>query len=65
MLGAVDPESQHARVGLCLECRFAQVVESERGSVFYLCQRSRTDPAFPKYPALPVVRCSGYELKDT
>jgi hypothetical protein len=47
-------------VGLCADCRFAQRIESERGSVFYLCERSRTDPAFPKYPRLPVLQCAGY-----
>jgi hypothetical protein len=26
-----------------------------------LCGRSATDPRFPKYPRLPVVRCAGYE----
>jgi hypothetical protein len=40
------------------------VIESERGSVFYLCQRSRTDPAYPKYPRLPVLRCAGYERRE-
>jgi hypothetical protein len=29
--------------------------------VFYLCRRSFTDPAFQKYPPLPVVACVGYE----
>jgi len=33
---------------------------SARGSVFILCELSRTDPAFPRYPNLPVLRCSGY-----
>jgi hypothetical protein len=65
MPGPVDRESEKARVGLCFECRFAQLIESERGSVFYLCQRSRTDPAFPKYPRLPVVWCAGYVAKET
>jgi hypothetical protein len=36
-------------------------MESDRGSIFYLCQRSATDPSFPKYPRLPVLRCAGYE----
>jgi len=60
----VERESEKARAGLCFECRFAQVIESERGSVFYLCLRSRTDPAYPKYPRLPVLRCAGYERKE-
>jgi hypothetical protein len=61
----VERESEKARVGLCFDCRYAQIVESERGSLFYLCGRSRTDPAFPKYPRLPVVRCAGYAPEET
>lgn len=37
------------------------MVESARGSRFYLCKRSETDGRFPKYPALPVLECAGYE----
>jgi len=40
-------------------------VETARGSVFYLCERAAHDPHFPKYPPLPVVRCSGYERAGT
>ncbi len=36
-------------------------IESDRSSVFYLCQRSATDASFPKYPRLPVLQCRGYE----
>lgn len=53
-----------AKVGLCADCAFSRVIESARGSAFYLCERSRTDPAFPKYPPLPVLRCSGYVPND-
>jgi hypothetical protein len=35
-------------------------IESDRGSIFYLCQLSAMDANFPKYPRLPVLRCSGY-----
>ena len=28
---------------------------------FSLCERSKTDPAFPRYPRLPVIECAGYE----
>jgi hypothetical protein len=28
--------------------------------MFYLCERSASDPAFPKYPSLPVIQCSGH-----
>lgn len=46
--------------GLCDTCVCCRVVRSDRGSVFYLCERSFTDPSFPKYPRLPVLECAGY-----
>jgi hypothetical protein len=58
-----DPNTAQAtdRVGLCASCRFVDVVTSSRGSTFYLCTLSATNPAFPRYPALPVRVCSGYQ----
>jgi len=50
-----------AAVGLCATCRHARVMRSDHGSVFYLCQLSKVDQRFPKYPTLPVRRCAGYE----
>ena len=26
-----------------------------------MCERSKTEPEYPKYPRLPVVECRGYE----
>jgi hypothetical protein len=49
------------RAGLCATCRHSRVVTSKRGSEFRLCERSRTEPRFPRYPALPVLRCGGFE----
>jgi hypothetical protein len=49
-------------VGLCADCAHAQIVRSDRGSVFYLCTLSATDARFPKYPRLPVISCAGYTL---
>lgn len=49
------------RVGLCATCRYVQVIGTDRGSRFYLCERSKTDPRFPRYPELPVVSCIGYD----
>jgi hypothetical protein len=51
-------------VGLCRACVHARVIVSARGSTFYLCRLSETDPRFDKYPRLPVVRCSGYVQKE-
>ena len=50
-------------VGLCETCRFARIVETPR-SRFWLCERSTTDPSFPKYPRLPVMACRGFVPKD-
>ncbi len=49
--------------GLCDSCAFQRVVPNTRGSVFSLCNRSREDPAYPRYPRLPVLDCPGYERR--
>jgi hypothetical protein len=46
--------------GLCAGCTNARRIQSNRGSLFILCELSRSDPNFPKYPRLPVLSCSGY-----
>ncbi len=47
-------------IGLCAHCRHARIVETPR-SRFWLCDKSRHDPAFPRYPRLPVLACAGHE----
>lgn len=49
--------------GLCETCAFCRVIRSDRGSIFYLCERSFTDPSYAKYPRLPVLECAGYLRK--
>jgi len=51
--------------GLCNACVHQQLVPNRRGSVFSLCRRSKTDPAFPRYPRIPVRECSGFEARAT
>jgi len=51
--------------GLCDSCRHQRLIHNTRGSTFSLCERSRTDPAYPRYPRLPVSRCDGYERRVT
>ena len=50
--------------GLCVGCRHHRVVESRRGSRFYLCELSKVDPSFRRYPELPVMACSGFSEND-
>ncbi len=52
---------ERERAGLCADCVNARTVESSRSSVFLLCELSRSDPRFAKYPRLPVLSCPGYE----
>ena len=54
----LKPETED--VGLCASCRHARVIEGET-SRFYLCEVSVINPAYPKYPVLPVLRCVGYK----
>jgi hypothetical protein len=58
-------ENETAPEGLCANCAFARRIESARGSRFVLCEKSRTDPGFAKYPRLPVIACSGFTAKST
>ena len=47
--------------GLCASCVHAADVPSSKGATFILCRLSVTDPRFPRYPTLPVLRCAGYD----
>jgi hypothetical protein len=49
--------------GLCASCAHLLLLASAR-SVFVRCGLAATDPAFPRYPALPVLACSGYRRAE-
>ena len=51
---------QPDREGLCPRCANVQVITSSKGSRFFLCRLSFTDPRFPRYPPTPVVECIGF-----
>ena len=48
-------------VGQCRDCLHHRVTGNRKGSLFYLCGRSKGEPRFRKYPPLPVLDCEGYE----
>jgi hypothetical protein len=50
--------------GLCDGCRHQKLIQTTRGSVFSLCLLSRTDPAFPRYPRIPVRSCTGFRSRS-
>jgi hypothetical protein len=51
--------------GLCGDCLHASRITTDKDSMFLQCRLSFTDPRFKKYPALPVLQCSGYEKKKS
>jgi hypothetical protein len=56
----IDKLPTNANPGLCRTCQHARRIESDRGSVFLMCELSFEDSRFAKYPRLPVLACSGY-----
>jgi hypothetical protein len=51
---------------LCETCARMREVVTPKGSRFLLCELSRTNADYAKYPPQPIVRCSGYqETKQT
>jgi len=59
-----DLKNEQSRVGLCASCTHSRHVTSDRGVKFYLCELSKTDSHFAKYPRLPVLSCSGYAPEE-
>lgn len=56
------PETEDGRrFGLCATCRHARRIVSAKGSVFLLCGRAVEDPAYRRYPPLPVLACAGHQ----
>ena len=62
---AQDPETERlldrltASPGLCKTCEHFRLLASAR-SVFVRCGLADVDPAFVRYPPLPVLSCPGY-----
>jgi hypothetical protein len=55
-----DGQVPAGSAGLCDGCAHVQIVTGARGSRFFLCRLSYTDPRFPRYPRLPVLACDGF-----
>ena len=47
--------------GLCGACSQGRPIRSGKGSTFFLCERSRDDPRYVRYPPLPMLACAGFE----
>ncbi|MCY0987098.1 hypothetical protein OV203_08185 [Nannocystis sp. ILAH1] len=46
--------------GLCARCVSGRRIDSAKGSTFWRCAEHDRDPSWPKYPRLPVLRCSRF-----
>jgi hypothetical protein len=49
--------------GLCSGCIYSRAITTKT-SIFYLCEKSKEDNSFKKYPRLPVITCKGFVKKD-
>ncbi len=49
---------------LCSRCRHVRIVRTPKGSQFLLCERSRTETRYVKYPPQPVLTCPGFRGED-
>ena len=47
--------------GLCPSCAHVRRIVSDKSSTFWMCERSRDDARYPRYPAQPRMVCDGYE----
>jgi len=52
------------RPGLCLDCRYAKINETRRGTAYLRCLSSAWDVRLVRYPRLPVTDCPGFEALD-
>lgn len=56
-----DVAKARLRLGQCLDCRHRKALRSKSGEDLVLCARASAEPAFPKYPRLPMSGCGGFE----
>ena len=56
-------EAPRQPAGMCDSCRHQKLIRSGRGSVFSMCERSKAEPGYAKYPRVPVLACPGYERR--
>jgi hypothetical protein len=61
----VDPLAERPFAeSLCAACAFARKIVFGKGSQFLLCEKSKSDGRFPKYPRQPVIHCQGFAEKQ-
>ena len=64
-MSPLSPRPGAPPAGLCDSCVHQKVIANTRGSSFSMCERSKSDERFPKYPRIPVELGPGYERKES
>lgn len=65
MSASAGERPEEVPAGLCARCVHRRIIENDRDSRFVLCRLSASDPAYPRYPALPVRACDGFAAGAT
>jgi hypothetical protein len=47
------------RVGDCFGCSHSKTLKTKSGSAIFLCARAEKEPAYTRYPTLPLRGCPG------
>ena len=56
----LDLHMNYPMPSLCQSCLNKREIRNRRGSVFLLCEKSKFDPLYTKYPPQPVIACPGF-----
>jgi hypothetical protein len=48
---------------LCETCAWMREIVTPKGSRFLLCELSKVNAAYARYPGQPVIRCQGFEKR--
>jgi hypothetical protein len=60
-LGFLGSRVPTMTISLCESCGRMREIVTGRGSRFLLCELSRVDDRFVKYPGQPVLKCIGHK----
>jgi hypothetical protein len=51
-------------MNLCDRCEYSRLISNSQGSTFLLCEYSRLDTSYARYPRLPVLACMAFQEKQ-
>lgn len=51
------------RIGDCFGCAYTKTLKTKSGSAIFQCGHAEKEPAYAKYPRLPMRGCPGVKLQ--